>query len=89
MKDLRSLLTAAASKTKNSVRINTSMEDRKDLLIKNIKALDSSATVLDPTNEKPARGGAFYVIEMSDRFRINYRCGYGRHNYAPVIEVLK
>lgn len=29
------------------------------------------------------------VVEMSDRYRVFIRCGYGKYNYAPCFEVLK
>jgi len=38
--------------------------------------------------EVPAKGANLSVIFMADRVRINYRCGYSRHNYAPCLEVL-
>lgn len=38
--------------------------------------------------EKP-HGKACTVVEMSDRYRIFIRCGYGKYNYAPCFEVLK
>ena len=38
--------------------------------------------------EKP-HGKACTVVEMSDRYRVFIRCGYGKYNYAPCFEVLK
>ena len=38
--------------------------------------------------EKP-HGKACAVVEMSDRWRVFIRCGYGKYNYAPCFEVLK
>lgn len=38
--------------------------------------------------EKP-HGKACMVVEMSDRYRVFIRCGYGKYNYAPCFEVLK
>ena len=38
---------------------------------------------------KPCKGANGSIIELSDRYRIQYRCGYGKHNYAPCIEIVK
>lgn len=42
-----------------------------------------------PDEEKPAAGANGTVREMSGYYRINYRCGYGKHNYAPVVHIQK
>jgi hypothetical protein len=39
--------------------------------------------------EVPAKGANASLMNMKDRYRINYRCGYSRNNYAPCIEILK
>lgn len=39
--------------------------------------------------DKPAKGLSFFVREMKDCYRVNVRCGYGRHNYAPCVEISK
>lgn len=38
--------------------------------------------------EKPSTGRCLGLTFLKDRVRIGYRCGYGRYNYAPCIEVL-
>jgi hypothetical protein len=45
--------------------------------------------VISVYDEKPAKGKSFSVIEMVDRYRVNVRCGYGKHNYAPCVEIKK
>ena len=35
----------------------------------------------------PAAGAVGTLIEMSGKFRVNYRCAYGKWNYAPCIEI--
>ena len=39
--------------------------------------------------EKPAKGMSFFTMQLKDRYRVNVRCGYGRHNYAPCVEIKK
>jgi hypothetical protein len=39
--------------------------------------------------EVPASGANGAITEMATKFRVQYRCGYGRNNYAPCIEILK
>ena len=42
----------------------------------------------DYAGTKP-HGKSCTVVEMSDRYRVFIRCGYGKYNYAPCFEVLK
>ena len=37
--------------------------------------------------EVPAKGAAYCTIEMQEVVRVNIRCGYSRHNYAPCYEL--
>ncbi len=39
--------------------------------------------------DKPAKGMSFFVKEMKECYRVNVRCGYGRYNYAPCVEISK
>lgn len=34
-----------------------------------------------------AAGAVGSIQKMKGRYRINYRCGYGKHNYAPCVEI--
>jgi hypothetical protein len=73
-----------------STRKNTSLEKRCELLLNSLLSEGINAdNIILCQDDKPARGAAFSVIEMADRYRVNYRCGYSRHNYAPCIEILK
>lgn len=37
----------------------------------------------------PNKGASFSVVEMKNSYRVNVRCGYGKHNYAPCVEIKK
>jgi hypothetical protein len=37
----------------------------------------------------PNKGASFSVVEMKTAYRVNVRCGYGKHNYAPCVEIKK
>lgn len=39
--------------------------------------------------EVPACGANGSVKEMAETYRIQYRCGYGKWNYAPCLEIKK
>lgn len=34
-------------------------------------------------------GKSCTIAELSDRYRVFIRCGYGRYNYAPCFEIMK
>ena len=65
------------------------MEERKNYLLSLLDVDIQRSKIVICETEKPCAGASFSLIELKDRFRINYRCGYSRHNYAPCIEVLK
>ena len=74
---------------KRNTKINDSIEDRKGYILSLLDFEISRSKIIVCEKEKPCAGAAFSITELSDRFRINYRCGYSRHNYAPCVEVLK
>lgn len=76
----------AASKAKSQVRINTNLTDREEILVKELKKIGENVKYV---GDYPHTGRSFFVKEMKDAYRINIRCGYGRWNYAPCMEVAK
>lgn len=70
----------------SKVSKNTSMTDRFVILCEELKRNGFDAI---DAGQKPCKGASFSVIELKNRFRINYRCGYGKCNYAPCVEVSK
>ena len=74
---------------KKHTNVNDSLQERRVRLIALLNTEFDSNKIIICDKDKPAAGRAFAVIELSDRFRINYRCGYSRRNYAPCIEILK
>lgn len=90
MKTLTEKIYNAARMSALNTRINTSLEKRCELLNNALleEKVDEKQIIIC-NEDKPAKGASFSVIELSDRFRINYRCGYSRNNYAPCIEILK
>jgi hypothetical protein len=42
---------------------------------------------VDFVGEKPMKGANGSVKKMKNSIRIQYRCGYSSHNYAPCIEL--
>lgn len=53
------------------------------------KALAEEGLTAVPAGEKPCAGAAYSIITLRDRYRVNFRCGYGRHNYAPCVEITR
>lgn len=90
---MREVLEKVAFAAKSSTKRNDSLDVRVDNLFNQIYVIETILgerfKVVNAYDEKPCRGASFSVIELSDRFRINYRCGYGMCNYAPCIEVMK
>ena len=85
----RSVVRAAATVAKSNTKNRDSLETRRELLVSLLTIVIPENQIIICDREKPAKGAAFSVIELSDRYRINYRCGYSRNNYAPCVEVLK
>ena len=40
-------------------------------------------------DQKPCKGAAWSIIELKDVYRVQVRCGYGKWNYAPCVEIPK
>jgi len=81
----RMTLIFIAGQVAQAVKINTPLHERENMLR---DALESAGfSVSNYSEEKPHTGAAFRVLEMKDHYRINFRCGYGKHNYAPVLFV--
>ena len=86
---MRTELKKIAETAKRNTRISDSIEERKNYLLSLLDVDIQRSKIVICETEKPCAGASFSLIELKDRFRINYRCGYSRHNYAPCIEVLK
>jgi len=88
---MQELCEIAAKKAKKMCK-GVKTIDRKSILMLQLEIVFNNAkapfNLVACSAEKPAKGAAFSVINLKDRFRINYRCGYSRHNYAPCVEVL-
>ena len=67
---------------------NDSLSYRYETLIESLIASGINISNIINAGEKPCVGRCLGVKQMKDRVRINYRCGYGRYNYAPCIEVI-
>jgi hypothetical protein len=89
MKKEVEIIAKAAMKAKAQVRNNTSMKDRAAILKKELIEAGISENRIKDEGAVPSRGAAFSVKEMKRHYRINYRCGYGRWNYAPCLSVKK
>jgi hypothetical protein len=89
MKTLKETIEQAAKTAKRNTKVNDTLEERWDYLTTLLDIEIPRAKIITCAKEKPCAGAAFSVIELSDRFRVNYRCGYSRHNYAPCVEILK
>ena len=89
MKTLKEQIENAAKIAKLNTRINDSMTERKNYLLTLLDVFIDRRKLIICENDKPAKGASFSIVELSDRFRVNYRCGYSRYNYAPCIEILK
>lgn len=86
---MKEKLERIATIAKRNTRKNDSMGKRKNYLLTLLDIEIPRSKIIICQAEKPSDGSSFSVKELSDRFRINYRCGNSRYNYAPCIEVLK
>lgn len=50
-----------------------------------MNALDKQGVECSYEGEKPSSGATFVINKMSKGYRVNVRCGYSRHNYAPCV----
>ena len=76
-----------AGQVAQKVKNNTELHIREEMLRAALEA--EGFNVSNYSEEKPHTGAAFRVVEMKDHYRINFRCGYGKHNYAPVLFIQK
>lgn len=60
---------------------------RRDALVQELE--NNGYTVLGVYDSLRNTGRAFGVTSLKNRYRISFRCGYGRYNYAPCVEVAK
>lgn len=86
---MKTKLETIAATAKRNTKLRDSLETRKDYLVTLLDFEFARDKIIICNKDKPAAGRSFAVIELLDRFRINYRCGYSRYNYAPCIEILK
>ena len=70
---------------KTEIRKNTSIEDRKEVFS---QRLAMQGLRFEEIGEKPVGGACFTIKSMKGKYRVNYRCGYGKYNYAPCFEIL-
>jgi len=75
----------AIEASKKEINKNTSLEDRYEVFASH---LSMQGLRFEGAGEKPVGGACFTVKSMKGKYRINYRCGYGKYNYAPCIDVL-
>ena len=83
------IIEKAAKTAKRNTKRNDSLETRKDYLLSLLDIEINMSKIIICDDEKPCAGAAFTVKKLKDRYRINYRCGYGTYNYAPCIEILE
>jgi len=75
----------AIEKTKLEINKATSIDDRYEVFA---AYLSMQNLRFERVGEKPAKGASFSIIKLKRKYRVNIRCGYGKHNYAPCVEVL-
>jgi len=75
----------AISKSKLEISKASTLEERYESLANHLCMQNLR---FDLVGEKPAKGANLSVITMKGKYRVNYRCGYGRNNYAPCVEIL-
>lgn len=77
---------AAAAAAQKRVEKNTPMNERYEILAEEI---GNQGLEYRDEGEVPAGGAAFGLHRMVGGIRINFRCGYGKHNYAPCLFVFE
>lgn len=85
MKTIDKIRIAIQKATKETKKTST-LDERYDILA---GYLSMQGLRFEDVGEKPAKGANLSIVTMKGKFRVNYRCGYSRHNYAPCIEILK
>lgn len=76
---------AIANKVKLEVGLSRKV-NREQVLV---EALRKEGYKVKVVGDKHHKGQAFFAIEMKNVVRVNYRCGHGKYNYAPCVEVIK
>ena len=66
---------------------NESLENRFELLKNTLIENGINEKDIIDAGEKKCVGRCLGLVFLKEKIRINYRCGYGRYNYAPCIEV--
>lgn len=84
---MKDAIIAATKKAFARIKLNTPVKTRTAILLEELTA--QGITEVSIVGEKPAAGRCWAVLEMKDVYRVNVRCGYGRHNYAPCVHILK
>ena len=75
----------ATQKAHSETKINSTLDERYEILANHLCMQNLR---FDNVGEKPARGANLSIIKMKGKYRVNYRCGYSRNNYAPCVEIL-
>jgi len=70
------------------ILLNDSLQIREEKLKRALLGAGIDKNKIFSVGEVPAKGANLSVIFLSDRVRINYRCGYSRYNYAPCLEIM-
>lgn len=75
----------ATQKANKETKHNSTVEQRYEILVNHLRMQNLK---FENVGEKPAKGANLSIIKMKGKYRVNYRCGYSRNNYAPCIEIL-
>lgn len=87
MKNIKGLIETAINQTKPACNKRVNSDLRAAFF--SLSLLDMGLKHTFCEDEKPAKGAAWSIIEMKTVYRVQVRCGYGKHNYAPCIEIPK
>lgn len=84
----RNLIEKLANEIRNATINMKNISQREDAVKEILNKFEYSHFRSDFVGEVPAKGANGSFTEMKNRVRIQYRCGYGKWNYAPCIEVV-
>ena len=87
MKVTFELIQQATVIAKSKIYLRTSISERESILVDALKSLGIEN--IQSVGEVPAKGANLSIISLKNTFRVNFRCGYGRNNYAPCVEISK
>lgn len=68
-----------------SIELRGSKCGQETRVSKTIEALGNVGIYAFYEGECPSSGMSFLPKKMKNGIRVNVRCGYGRHNYAPCV----